>query len=268
MDIEVGEPTPLLVITGPNAGGKTVALKTLGLLCLMAQSGLHVPAREGARLPLLHAIFAIIGDDQSVAENLSTFSAFVKQLKEVLEQVDDRSLVLLDELGAGTDPDEGAALAQAALEALAERGALCVASTHLEPLKSFASSHPRARNASVEFDAERLAPTFRLVYDRPGQSYALAIGARLGLPPALIERAHAYRSTQQRQLQELLARLDDRDRRDAERAAVIERREAESAGLPARAEAALAAAEKTARETGAPARAARQKRRRDVPGGG
>ncbi|HWN92528.1 MAG TPA: hypothetical protein VNQ15_13995, partial [Verrucomicrobiae bacterium] len=181
MDIEVGDPTPLLVITGPNAGGKTVALKTLGLLCLMAQSGLHVPAREGARLPLLRAIFAIIGDDQSVAENLSTFSAFVKQLKEVLEQVDDRSLVLLDELGAGTDPDEGAALAQAVLEALAERGALCVASTHLEPLKGFASSHPKARNASVEFDAERLAPTFRLVYDRPGQSYALQIGARLGL---------------------------------------------------------------------------------------
>jgi DNA mismatch repair protein MutS2 len=248
MDIEVGDPTPLLVITGPNAGGKTVALKTLGLLCLMAQSGLHVPAREGARLPLLRAIFAIIGDDQSVAENLSTFSAFVKQLKEVLEQVDDRSLVLLDELGAGTDPDEGAALAQAVLEALAERGALCVASTHLEPLKGFASSHPKARNASVEFDAERLAPTFRLVYDRPGQSYALQIGARLGLPSELIARAESHRSTQRRQLEALLQRLEERDREEAAREAQLERREVESATRLARAESQLEAARRQATE--------------------
>jgi DNA mismatch repair protein MutS2 len=251
MDIEVGDPKPLLVITGPNAGGKTVALKTLGLLCLMAQSGLHVPAREGTRLPLLHAIFAIIGDDQSVAENLSTFSAFVKQLREVLEQVDDRSLVLLDELGAGTDPDEGAALAQAVLEALAERGALCVASTHLEPLKGFASSHPKARNASVEFDTERLAPTFRLVYDRPGQSYALQIGARLGLPSELIARAESHRSTQRRQLEALLQRLEERDRQEAAREAQLERREVESATLLARAESQLEAARRQAAELAA-----------------
>jgi DNA mismatch repair protein MutS2 len=259
MDIEIGADRPLLVITGPNAGGKTVALKTLGLLALMAQSGCHVPARDGARLPVFSQLFAIVGDDQSVAENLSTFSAFVKQLREVLERVDDRSLVLLDELGAGTDPDDGAALAQAVLEALAERGATVAASTHLEPLKGFASTYPKARNASVEFDAERLAPTFRLVYDRPGQSYALAIGARLGLPAALIERAHAHRSTQQRQLQELLARLDDRDRRDAERGAAIERREAESAGLLARAQAEMEAARTSARETMARARAEAQR---------
>jgi DNA mismatch repair protein MutS2 len=251
MDIEVGNPKPLLVITGPNAGGKTVALKTLGLLCLMTQSGLHVPAREGTRLPLLHAIFAIIGDDQSVAENLSTFSAFVKQLREVLEQVDDRSLVLLDELGAGTDPDEGAALAQAVLEALAERGALCVASTHLEPLKGFASSHPKARNASVEFDAERLAPTFRLVYDRPGQSYALQIGARLGLPSELIARAESHRSTQRRQLEALLQRLEERDRQEAAREAQLERREVESATRLARAESQLEAARRQAAELAA-----------------
>jgi len=259
MDIEIGADRPLLVITGPNAGGKTVALKTLGLLALMAQSGCHVPARDGARLPVFSQLFAIVGDDQSVAENLSTFSAFVKQLREVLERVDDRSLVLLDELGAGTDPDDGAALAQAVLEALAGRGATVAASTHLEPLKGFASTYPKARNASVEFDAERLAPTFRLVYDRPGQSYALAIGARLGLPAALIERAHAQRSTQQRQLQELLARLDDRDRRDAERGAAIERREAESAGLLARAQAEMEAARTSARETMARARAEAQR---------
>ena len=259
MDIEIHAERPLLVITGPNAGGKTVALKTLGLLALMAQAGCHVPARSGARLPVFSQCFAIVGDDQSVAENLSTFSAFVKQLRLVLERVDDRSLVLLDELGAGTDPDDGAALAQAVLEDLGERGAVVAASTHLEPLKGFASTYPRARNASVEFDPERLAPTFRLVYDRPGQSYALSIGARLGLPPALIARAHAHRSTQQRQLQELLARLDDRDRRDAERAAQLERREAESAGLLARAQAELEAARATAREAVARARAEAQR---------
>ncbi len=259
MDIEIRPDRPLLVITGPNAGGKTVALKTLGLLALMAQSGCHVPARDGARLPVFSQCFAIVGDEQSVAENLSTFSAFVKQLREILERVDARSLVLLDELGAGTDPDDGAALAQAVLETLAERGAVVAASTHLEPLKGFASTHPRARNASVEFDPERLAPTFRLVYDRPGQSYALSIGARLGLPPALIERAHAHRSTHQRQLQELLARLDDRDRQDAERAARLERREAESAGLLARAQAELEAARASARETVARAKAEAQR---------
>ena len=259
MDIEITAERPVLVITGPNAGGKTVALKTLGLLVLMAQSGCHVPARDGARLPVFSQCFAIVGDEQSVAENLSTFSAFVKQLREVLERVDARSLVLLDELGAGTDPDDGAALAQAVLEDLAERGAVVVASTHLEPLKGFASTHPRARNASVEFDPERLAPTFRLIYDRPGQSYALSIGARLGLPAALIARAHAHRSIQQRQLQELLARLDDRDRKDAERGAQLERREAESAGLLARAQAELEAARTSARETIARAKAEAQR---------
>ena len=259
MDLEITAERPLLVITGPNAGGKTVAMKTLGLLALMAQAGCHVPARDGARLPVFSQCFAIVGDEQSVAENLSTFSAFVKQLREVLERVDGRSLVLLDELGAGTDPDDGAALAQAVLEYLADRGAMVVASTHLEPLKGFASTHPRARNASVEFDPERLAPTFRLVYDRPGQSYALSIGARLGLPAALIERAHGHRSTQQRQLQELLARLDDRDRRDAERGALLERREAESAGLLARAQAELEAARASARETIARAKAEAQR---------
>ena len=259
MDLIVGGERPLLVITGPNAGGKTVALKTLGLFCLMAQSGLHLPAREGARLPALSTVFAIIGDDQSVAENLSTFSAFVKQLRDVLEQVDNRSLVLLDELGAGTDPDEGAALAQAVLEELAGRGVLCVASTHLDPLKGFASSFPQARNASVEFDGERLQPTFRLVYDRPGQSYALAIGARLGLPAPLIERAESHRSAQRRQLEALLQRLEERDRLEAEHTEAIERREMESASLLSRAEAQLEAARKQAAELVARAKAESQR---------
>ncbi len=259
VDLALDAERPLLVITGPNAGGKTVALKTLGLFSLMAQSGFHLPAQEGARLPVFEQVFTIIGDEQSVAENLSTFSAFVRQLRAVLEHVDDRSLVLLDELGAGTDPEDGAALAQAVLEELAARGAFCAASTHLEPLKAFAATHPRARNASVEFDGERLEPTFRLVYDQPGQSYALAIGARLGLPPALIERAQAHRSTHGRALQELLARLDARDRQDAGRAALIERREVESAGLLARAREELEAARTQARESLTRARAEAQR---------
>src|SRR5205814_444141 len=160
--LELSPGRPLLLITGPNAGGKTIALKTLALLSLMTQAGCHVPAAEGSRVPVFERIFAVIGDDQSVAENLSTFSAFIKQIREVLAEADERSLVLLDELGAGTDPDEGAALARAILESLAERGALVVATTHLEPLRAFAAAEPRARNASVEFDAATLAPTFRL----------------------------------------------------------------------------------------------------------
>src|SRR5207302_11036885 len=176
---------------------------------------------------------AVIGDEQSVAENLSTFSAFVRQVRDVLEHVDDHSLVLLDELGAGTDPDEGAALAQAILEALERRGALVMATTHLEPLKAFASTHPGARNAAVEFDRERLAPTFRLVYDYPGQSYALAIAARLGLDPTLIERAQAHRSAQAARLGELLSRLDAQTRTEAARLLAIERSEREAPDPPA-----------------------------------
>src|SRR5437016_7461076 len=225
----------------------------------MAQTGCHIPAGEGSRLPVITHLHAIIGDDQSVSENLSTFSAFVKQIREVLDQAGERSLVLLDELGAGTDPDEGAALAQAVLEELAERGALCVASTHLEPLKGFASTHPRARNASVEFDSERLQPTFRLVYDRPGQSYALAIGARLGLPAPLIERAESHRSAQRRQLEALLQRLEERDRLEAEHTEAIERREMESASLLSRAEAQLESARKQAAELVARAKAESQR---------
>jgi DNA mismatch repair protein MutS2 len=235
VDVEITRERPLLVITGPNAGGKTIALKTLALHALMAQVGCHLPADDGSELPIFERLHAIIGDDQSVAENLSTFSAFVKQVREILADSDRRSLVLLDELGAGTDPDEGAALAQAILEELAERGALVMATTHLEPLKAFASTHPRARNASVEFDSRTLAPTFRVLYDRPGQSYALTIAARLGLPPDLIERAQDHRSVEAARLSELLRRLDEQTRSEAERIGDIERREREAATGLARA---------------------------------
>lgn len=229
VDIELTRTRPLLIVTGPNAGGKTIALKTLALVCLLTQTGCHVPAAEGARLPLFERIYAIIGDDQSVAENLSTFSAFVKQIREVVAGADRHALVLLDELGAGTDPDEGAALAQAILEELDARGALVVATTHLEPLRAFASTHGRARNASVEFDTATLAPTFRLVYDRPGQSYALAIAARLGLGQSLIMRAQSHRSQHAARLGELLAQMDERSRADADKTREIERRESETA---------------------------------------
>ena len=249
VDIEIGRERPLLVITGPNAGGKTIALKTLALHALMAQVGCHIPAAEGSRLPVFEQLHAIIGDDQSVAENLSTFSAFVKQVRAILAGADERSLVLLDELGAGTDPDEGAALAQAILEELAARGALVMATTHLEPLKAFASTHPRARNASVEFDAGTLAPTFRVVYDRPGQSYALTIAARLGLPPDLIERAQAHRSEQAARLSELLLRLDEQTRTEAERTRAIERREQEAAARLAQAREHESTTEAHARQT-------------------
>jgi DNA mismatch repair protein MutS2 len=248
VDLELDRRRPLLVVTGPNAGGKTIALKTLGLLCLMARVGCHLPVDEGSRLPLVSRLFAVIGDEQSVAENLSTFSAFVRQVREVLAQVDARSLVLLDELGAGTDPDEGAALAQAILEELERRGALVMATTHLEPLKAFASTHPGARNASVEFDRERLAPTFRLVYDHPGHSYALAIAARLGLDGALIERAQAHRSEHAARLSDLLAQLDEQTRSEAARVLDIERRESEAASRLGRAAAELEQAQSRARE--------------------
>jgi DNA mismatch repair protein MutS2 len=248
VDLELAPDRPLLLITGPNAGGKTIALKTLALCVALAQTGCHVPAAEGSRLPVFARLFAIIGDEQSVAENLSTFSAFVKQIREVLAEADARSLVLVDELGAGTDPDEGAALARAILEALADRGTLVVATTHLEPLRAFASTEPRARNASVEFDARTLAPTFRLRYDLPGQSYALAIAGRLGLAPDLIARAQSHRSTDAARMSQLLAQLDEATRCEAERAIMAERRESETAARLAAAREAEASATARARE--------------------
>jgi DNA mismatch repair protein MutS2 len=248
VDLQLSADRPILLITGPNAGGKTVALKTLGLLALMAQIGCHIPAADGSRLPAFDAVWAIVGDEQSVAENLSTFSAFLRHVREVLASAAPGSLVLLDELGAGTDPDEGAALAQAILEALDRAGALVTASTHLEPLKAFASTYPRARNASVEFDTDALAPTFRLRYDLPGQSYALAIAARLGLPAELIARAQEHRSAEAARMSELLARLDAHARREADHAAEMQAREAETSRLLAAAREAEAAAAARARD--------------------
>ena len=193
IDLRVPADRPGLVLSGPNAGGKTVALETAGLLVLMAHAGCHIPAAPGSRVPFTEQVLAVIGDEQSLAQDLSTFSSFVRQVREILTVAGPASLVLLDELGAGTDPTEGAALGAALLEALLDRGARIVATTHLEPLKVFAQVEPRLQNATVAFDAERLEPTFRLEYGHPGPSHALTIAERLGLPAEVIARARAAR---------------------------------------------------------------------------
>jgi DNA mismatch repair protein MutS2 len=242
VDLVVPAERPALLLTGPNAGGKTVALETVGLLVLLAQAGCHIPADPGSRLPLFEHVLAVIGDEQSLAQDLSTFSSFVRQARDLLGTATARSLVLLDELGAGTDPAEGAALGAALIEALLDRGARVVATTHLEPLKVYAETEPRCRNASVAFDAERLEPTFRIEYGRPGPSYALTIGERLGLPAPVIARARAHLGVEHRRLEDLLTRLGAREREAEARAAEAARWEAEAQRALAEAGEALARA--------------------------
>jgi DNA mismatch repair protein MutS2 len=228
IDLRVPADRPGLVLSGPNAGGKTVALETGGLLVLMAQAGCHIPAAPGSRVPLTDRVLAVIGDEQSLAQDLSTFSSFVRQIREILEIAGPGSLVLLDELGAGTDPTEGAALGAALLEALLDRGARVIVTTHLEPLKVFAQVEPRLQNATVAFDAERLEPTFRVEYGHPGPSHALTIGARLGLPADVIARARAHVGEESRRLETLLATLEAHTHDAAVRGAEAARREAEA----------------------------------------
>ncbi len=206
-DLELSPTQRLLLLTGPNMGGKTALLKTLGLAVLMAQCGLFVAA-EAAELAFPDRLFVDIGDQQSIQENLSTFAAHLLQLQEVLRWATPQSLVLIDELGSGTDPEEGAALAQAFLEALLARGAQGLVTTHLSPLKAFAQETPGVQNASMRFDLEALRPTYELVVGAPGRSYALAIARRLGFPTELIARAEVLLGPEGGRLERLLAALE------------------------------------------------------------
>lgn len=208
--IELDQDRRLLIVTGPNAGGKTVLIKTLGLAALMAHSGLYVAAAAGSvpRLPRFEQLLVDIGDEQSIEASLSTYAGHLTNLKRIALQASDRVLVLIDELGSGTDPAEGAALSQAVLEQVLQRGALGLVTTHLAPLKVFASETDGVLNAAMRFDVEQLRPTYQLVLGQPGRSYALAIAERMGLPEQLLLRAAEILGPEGERLEELLATLE------------------------------------------------------------
>ncbi|MEA2640418.1 MAG: mismatch repair protein MutS2 [Chloroflexota bacterium] len=231
ISLELGVDFDTLLITGPNTGGKTVALKTVGLLALMAQAGLQIPANEGSELAIFTGVYADIGDEQSIEQSLSTFSSHISRLVEILIHADRTSLVLLDEIGAGTDPQEGAALSRAVLDYLVASRVYTIATTHSSELKSFAYATERVENASVEFDSETLRPTYRLAIGVPGRSNALAIAQRLGVPQPIIDAARGSLHPTERQADEILAEIYEQlsKARDERSAAARERLEAERA---------------------------------------
>jgi DNA mismatch repair protein MutS2 len=215
-DLVIEEGERALVVSGPNTGGKSVFLKATGLIAALTQSGVVPPVGPGTRLPVFSGFYADIGDEQSIARSLSTFSAHLANLKRIVEEADADALVLMDEMGTGTDPAEGAALARAILETLVERGVFAVVSSHLGALKRLDAEGSGIVNASLQFDAERMEPTYHLVKGRPGRSYGLAIARRLGFPGEVLDRAEGYRSEDEVDLEDLLARLEERER-EAER---------------------------------------------------
>jgi DNA mismatch repair protein MutS2 len=208
IDLLLNREQSTLVITGANTGGKTAALKTLGLLTLMAQSGVPIPAADGSETPVLEKVFADIGDEQNLQENLSTFSAWVRSVAKIMREADSSSLVLLDEVGGGTDPVEGAALTMALLDGLRSRGAKTLVTTHLHLLKAYGAVHPDVVNVSVEFDPGTLRPTYRLIYGRPGESHALLMAEKWGLSHELVQKAQGYLGEGERKVSQLLQKLE------------------------------------------------------------
>ena len=208
LDLEVGENAQTLVITGPNMGGKTVALKSVGIMTMMAQAGLHIPADDDTEIAVFDAIFADIGDEQSIEASLSTFSAHLGHIRTILEAADERTLVLLDELGAGTDPSAGAAMGMAILESLTLRGTVTAATTHFDALKAFASRTEGVENGSMVFNVETLTPSYQFRQGIPGASYAIEIGSRLGMPEDVLERTSGFMGTAERRLDEVIMEVD------------------------------------------------------------